>query len=257
MKRGFTLIELLVVIAIIGLVAALLLPVLSSSKAKAEHAVCLNNLKELGLANAMYMNDSHGFCLPYEKSGRGLWMGTLIDYQSKVDALRFCPMAIQTNTPRPQWGTADKAWNWAPALNEKRWYGSYGMNGWLYSNLTNLSASDQTNVFTRETGVTAPQSTPIFADSIWLDFWPRAKDLPAKDLYNGFEGKDNNMGRLTIPRHGGFSPARAPRSFNRKQSLPGAIDMCYYDGHVYLVKLEELWSLTWNKNWVAPATRPF
>lgn len=59
-QRGFTLIELLVVVAIIALLAGILFPVFSKAREKGRQATCTSNLKQLGLAFQMYLQDNDG-----------------------------------------------------------------------------------------------------------------------------------------------------------------------------------------------------
>jgi prepilin-type N-terminal cleavage/methylation domain-containing protein len=68
-SNGFTLVELLVVIAIIAILAALLLPVLASTKEKGKRAHCINNLKQVGVGSLVYVGDNSDKFMPAALDG--------------------------------------------------------------------------------------------------------------------------------------------------------------------------------------------
>ena len=82
--HAFTLIELLVVVAVIGVLAAVLLPVLSSAKEKGRRAVCFSNFRQIALGAQLYMDDNDGGLFHHHE-------GWVLDDGTQVDTLPATP----------------------------------------------------------------------------------------------------------------------------------------------------------------------
>ncbi|MGD0085616.1 MAG: prepilin-type N-terminal cleavage/methylation domain-containing protein [Verrucomicrobiota bacterium] len=75
-QLAFTLIELLVVISVIGILAALVLPVLSQAKKRAQRIQCVGNLRQLGVGLQVVVASDHAYPLLFENTN-GVWIKTV------------------------------------------------------------------------------------------------------------------------------------------------------------------------------------
>ncbi len=90
-KKGFTLIELLVVIAIISILAAILFPVFGKAREKARQGACMSNLKQLGHAVMLYLQDYDEIFPAHSAVGLDDWHKTLNNNYIKNTNIFKCP----------------------------------------------------------------------------------------------------------------------------------------------------------------------
>jgi prepilin-type N-terminal cleavage/methylation domain-containing protein/prepilin-type processing-associated H-X9-DG protein len=175
-RRGFTLIELLVVIAIIAILAAILFPVFAQARDKARQAVCQSNLKQLGNAVSMYLQDydeTYPACLMYDfpKKGDTYWYTALRPYVKggQVDHPRALYTSARSIVPM---APGEKVFI-CPTAGDVGYSGGYGWNicgtmapggvGNGFGYIANQLCTP-TGTFLRQPQVQEPANTILAAD---------------------------------------------------------------------------------------------
>ena len=195
---GFTLVELLVVIVIIAILAALLLPAISRVKARAQAAVCLNNLRQWGLATQLYALD-HGDFLPPEGAPNPTLharTGWYIQLPLELGLPPYTAMPWRTNpalTPRRS--------IWICPSNPRR---SNGRNLFHYCLNENVNGTGDRNRPIRLSSVREPSTLVWLFDS---------KNRPAVGSWNFAHTNLHRAGAqfTFLDGHAAWFPARAIR----------------------------------------------
>ncbi len=254
-RKAFTLIELLVVIAIIGLLMAIILPGLRKAKKQARTVVCRSNVRQWSTIFLTYTVDNdHKFWIENNVWVTGItqggWMPLLSSLYGEVDHLRLCPEAKKESGPQGGVGSTFTQWGGEIMVMHQfgpdayKNYGSYGTNLWI--NEVDLPDDpgwrNAPEKQWRTTMVSTSASTiPMLADCTWFGTNPRPLqygDVPKKDFWEKLIAADPlrpgnwgmDMARVCLDRH------------NR------GINMAFMDGSASKVKLENLWSFNWHKD---------
>lgn len=204
-KRGFTLIELLAVIAIIGILGAILIPVVGAIKKKGEVATCASNLRQLGSAFLLYANDHNG-ALPTEHS---------TEEEKEAGNEWYYPNALAEYVPPGEWAVAAQGnarggiWQ-CPSVEEEMlsWGGGYS---------------------TVRNHVILPMGAPVYLSQI---------TRPSEIVYIGdgwYKSRKQTWISMQCPKCRTWGSTTEAHPIH-----DGKANMCFLDGHVEAIDYEDL-----------------
>ena len=258
-KKGFTLIELLVVIAIIALLLSVIMPSLNKAKEAARSVVCRNNLRQFGIGFQTYYLENDNKALvsegaeifwfiqigPYLGDGAFTFNANL-DPETELTSSMAVVKCPSTKSPTLDWDSSQPATSQGvpgTARNQYRYHmtrveGSYGMNRWVGGWVGQIGAESfnpnrpkgRENLKRSYRDFACGKANiPLVADAIWVDLMPMTSGDLVPSAQQLETGLWDGLGRTCTDRHG----------------LDTSIVYC--DGHVEKIKLSELWSQRWHK----------
>jgi len=253
---------LLVVIAIIALLIAILLPSLNLAKRRANTSRCLTSVRGLGQAVQLYTADFNAM-FPFSVDPDRFWVKLLSaptagstvtgSGYGATDKLRVCPEAAAPNSTTTI-GTAHFQW-YGTALTGPL-SSSYGINGWVYApaypdsqaTLYSAVAATHDGEYYRILKANRTSEIPIFADCNYRHLWAFPSDRPPSGANNLEDnGPDSTTGSVD-------QVHPLTRSVMDRHSK--AVNVSFADSHAETVKLQQLWTLKWNSDWVQPNVLP-
>jgi prepilin-type N-terminal cleavage/methylation domain-containing protein/prepilin-type processing-associated H-X9-DG protein len=210
-RRAFTLIELLVVISIIALLVAVLLPSLNGARRAARGAVCLANLRSLGLAQVTYAGSNEDRLVVAGDGSydvQGSWIG-LLESQGAYQGVRRCPLDRSPHFEAPYSAFAP------PVLRTT----SYGVNNYASPTHAPLGVRP----LQRLSQVARPASVVHFVELAETGNYAVADHIHVQTFWNPLTPQltPARVGvQMPLGRHGGTT-----RNWN------GVLNYGFFDGH--------------------------